>query len=231
MKNDTWIIDSGCSHHMTSNKTKFEYFEDYDGGSVRFGNNEPCFIRGKGRISLTKELLCDNAYWVEGLKRNFLSVAQLLNNGFKVEFMPKKARLLDGKRKMIGSGTQTKGNLFYLELGECSCFIAQIEEIWLWHRRLCHVNFNNLIKINKFRKVRGIPNIKKPKVGLCKNCQIGKMGKISFKRKNYQTKEVLEIAHTDMCGPIGIERYTSEKFFILFVDDYSRMMTVMYLKN
>ena len=38
-KNDIWIIDSGCSHHMTSDKEKFEHFEDYDGGSVRFGNN------------------------------------------------------------------------------------------------------------------------------------------------------------------------------------------------
>ena len=28
-KNDTWIIDSGCSHHMTGDKTKFEHFEDY----------------------------------------------------------------------------------------------------------------------------------------------------------------------------------------------------------
>ena len=54
-KNDTWIIDSGCSHHMTGDKTKFENFEDYDGGSVRFGNNEPCCIKGRGRISLTKE--------------------------------------------------------------------------------------------------------------------------------------------------------------------------------
>ena len=36
-----------------------------DGGSVRFGNNEPCSIKGRGRISLTKELVCDNAYWVE----------------------------------------------------------------------------------------------------------------------------------------------------------------------
>ena len=37
--------------------------------------------------------------------------------------------------------------------------------------------------------------------------------------------------HTDLCGPIGIESYTGEKFFILFVDDYSRMMIVMYLRE
>ena len=60
---------------MTGNKTRFEHFEDYDGDNVRFGNNEPCCIKGSGRISLTKELLCDNAYWVEGLEHNFLSVA------------------------------------------------------------------------------------------------------------------------------------------------------------
>ena len=81
-----------------------------------------------------------------------------------------KARLLDAKGKLIGSGNQTKRNLFYLDLGECSCFTAKVEEIWLWHRRLCHVNFDNMVKIRKFRKVRGIPNLKKPDVGLCKNC-------------------------------------------------------------
>ena len=41
-KKDTWIIDNGCSHHMTRDRTNFEHFEHYDGGSVRFGNNEPC---------------------------------------------------------------------------------------------------------------------------------------------------------------------------------------------
>ena len=52
-KNDTWIIDSGCSHNMTSEKTKFEHLEHYDSGNVRFGNNKPCCIKGKGCISLT----------------------------------------------------------------------------------------------------------------------------------------------------------------------------------
>ena len=37
--------------------------------------------------------------------------------------------------------------------------------------------------------------------------------------------------HIDLHGPIGIESYSRDKFFILFVDDYSRMMIVMYLKE
>ena len=73
--------------------------------------------------------------------------------------------------------------------------------------------------------------MKKPDVDLCKNCQIGKMGKTSFKSKNYQSKDILEIVHIDLCGSIGVESYTGEKFFILFVDEYSRMMTIMYLRE
>ena len=66
---------------------------------------------------------------------------------------------------------------------------------------------------------------------MCKNCQIGKMGKTSFKRKGYHSEDVLDLVHTNLCGTIGIESYSGDKFFILFVDDYSRMMTVMYLKE
>ena len=88
-----------------------------------------------------------------------------------------------------------------------------------------------MVKKRKLRRVRGIPSLKKPEVGLCKNCQIGKMEKTSFKSKNYQSEDILEIVHTDLCGPIGIESYSGEKIFILFVDDCSRMMIFKYLKE
>lgn len=142
-----------------------------------------------------------------------------------------KARLLDGKGNLVGTRNQTKGNLFDLDLSSSSCFLAHIEKIWLWHKRMCHVNFDNMVIIRKKIRVRGIPTLKKPKMAICKKCQIGKMGKTNFKSKNYKNKEVLELVHTDLCGTISTESYTRDNFFIFFVDDYSRMMRVMYLNN
>ena len=92
-KNDKWIIDSGCSHHMTRDKNKFITLTCYDENSVRFGNDAPCLIKGKGYIKLTDNILCDNAYYVEGLNYNLLSVSQLNNLGCKVEFENKVAKI------------------------------------------------------------------------------------------------------------------------------------------
>ena len=50
-------------------------------------------------------------------------------------------------------------------------------------------------------------------------------------RKSYTSKEVLELVHTDLCGPIEVQSYNRDKYIMLFVDDYSRMMIVMFLKK
>ena len=49
-KSDKWIIDSGCSYHMSGDKSKFITLYYYNGNSVIFGNDAPCLIKGKGSI-------------------------------------------------------------------------------------------------------------------------------------------------------------------------------------
>ena len=66
-KNEKWIIDSGFSHHMTGDKGKFTTLNHYDGNNVKFGNDAPCLIKGKGSIKLTQNISCDDAYYVKGL--------------------------------------------------------------------------------------------------------------------------------------------------------------------
>ena len=67
-KNDSWIIDSGCSHHMTSDLNKFDKFEETnDGGTIQLGNDVPCVVKGKGSLMLNDKIICDDSYWVQGL--------------------------------------------------------------------------------------------------------------------------------------------------------------------
>ena len=53
----------------------------------------------------------------------------------------------------------------------------------------------------------------------------------NFKRETYTTSDILELIHTNPCGPIGIQSYCGDQFLILFNEDYYRMMTMMFLKD
>ena len=117
---------------MTRDKSKFVTVTQYDGNNVRFGNYAPCLIKVKGSIKLIEKISLDNAYYVEGLNYNFLSVSKL-------------DKIYDTNGNLIGKGDQTRSNLFYLDMEDDACLVVRFDDVWLWHKRLCHVNFNNLI--------------------------------------------------------------------------------------
>ena len=56
---------------------------------------------------------------------------------------------------------------------------------------------------------------------MCKQCQLEKMTKSSFKSKTFCYNDILELVHNDLCGPIRVQVYCGDKYFILFVDDYN----------
>ena len=102
------------------------------------------------------------AYYVEGLNYNLLSVSQLSNIGCKVEFGNKTAKIYDTNGKLIGRGDQTRSNIFYLDRGDATCRVVIFDDVWLWHKMLFHINFDNLISISNMKKVRGLLKLKKP---------------------------------------------------------------------
>ena len=62
-----------------------------------------------------------------------------------------------------------------------------VDESWLWHKRLGHLNFDNLVKISKKVVVRDLPKIVKPLNLVCKHCQHGKQTISNFKIKEHMT--------------------------------------------
>jgi hypothetical protein len=85
-----------------------------------------------------------------------------------------------------------------------------------------HINFDNLVKVSNRGVVRGMPKIIKPSNPVYKNCQHGKQTKVRFKMKEYSTSKPFELVHTHLCGPRRTRRI-QEYYFIVFIDDYTRM--------
>jgi hypothetical protein len=77
-KKNHWYIDSGCSKHMTGDRSKFLTLSDSKSGNVTFGNDAPGKIKGKGIVSLCNEnRKAQEMLFVEDLKHNLLSVSQV----------------------------------------------------------------------------------------------------------------------------------------------------------
>lgn len=157
-------------HITTGDEEKFDYLEEYNGGFVRMGNDAPYMVRGKGSLMINDRLKCENAYLVKGLNYNLLSVAQLNNSGHRVSFESKKVKIFDDGGRLVGTGTQSRCNLFYLDNDQSSCLMIKDEDAWFWHKRLSHVNFDNMIKISKKKRVRGLPNLSKLDHVMCHEC-------------------------------------------------------------
>src|ERR1041384_639707 len=84
MKENKWVVDSGCSRHMSGERQIFTKIDPLDGGQIKFGNNATGKVVGIGEVS--KDFKFDHVFLVKGLKHNLLSVSQICDNGCRVTF-------------------------------------------------------------------------------------------------------------------------------------------------
>ncbi|GJW17016.1 putative ribonuclease H-like domain-containing protein [Tanacetum coccineum] len=168
---DTRIFDSGCSRHMTGNKSFLTNYQEYDGGFVAFaGSSKGGKISGKGTIR-TGNLDFEDVYFVKELKFNLFSVSQMCDKKNSVLFTETECLILSPDFKLPDENQvmlkiPRKDNMYSFDLKNIvpskglTCLIAKAtnNESKLWHRRLGHINFKTLNKLVKGNLVRGIEN-------------------------------------------------------------------------
>jgi hypothetical protein len=93
------------------------------------------------------------------------------------------------------------------------------------------MNFDNIFKINRKEAVREMFEISNPSNNMCKQCLHGKQTRTYFRKNEYSTKKPLEIVHTDICGSMRTKGMNGEKYFILLIDDYIRIIGVCFVKK
>jgi hypothetical protein len=94
-----------------------------------------------------------------------------------------------------------------------------------------HINFDKLVKISKKKEVKEMHEISNPKNTLCEHCLQGKQTRTKFKSKEYSMKKPLEIIQTGLCGPTRTKGLNCEKYFMLLVNDYTRMTPIFFLRK
>ncbi|GKA06731.1 ribonuclease H-like domain-containing protein [Tanacetum coccineum] len=211
---DQGIFDSGCSRHMTGNKSYLIDYQDIDGGFVAFARSpKGGKITGKGKIRAVK-LDFENVYFVKELKFNIFSVSQMCDKKNSVLFTKTECLILSLNFKLLDESqvllkVPGQNNMYSYNLknvvpsgGLTYLFTkATIDESNLWHRRLGHVNFKTMNKLMRGNLVRGLPLKLFENDHTCVACQKGKQHKASCKTKLVSSiSQPLQMLHMDLFG-------------------------------
>jgi transposase InsO family protein len=99
----------------------------------------------------------------------------------------------------------------------------------LWHKRLGHMSEKGL-KILVGKNL--LPGLKSYNLDLCEHCIYGRQRRVSFLRGGHDRKKnVLELVHSDVFGPVNIKSLGGASYFVTFIDDASRKVWAYPMKN
>nr|GFA54704.1 integrase, catalytic region, zinc finger, CCHC-type, peptidase aspartic, catalytic [Tanacetum cinerariifolium] len=232
-----WYLDSGCSKHMTGDRSQLVNFVQKFFGMVKFGNDHVTKIMGYGDYQIGNVTI-SQVYYVEGLGHNLFFVGQFCDSDLEVAFCQHTCfiRNLDGVDLLTGS---QGNNLYTLSIQDmmasspiCLLSKASKTKSWLSHRRLSHLNFGAINHLARQGLVRGLMRLKFEKDHLCSTCAMGKSTRKTHKPKSEDTnQEKLYLLHMDLCRPMCVESINGKKYILVVVDDYSRFTWVKFLEG
>jgi transposase InsO family protein len=235
----SWIIDSGCTYHMTGEKKMFtSYIKNRDSqDTIIFGDGNQGSVTGLGKITITSEHSISNVFLVESLRYNLLSVSQLCNMGYNCLFTNIDVSVFIKSDGSLAFKGVLDDKLYLVDSSKenadlDACLIAKTNMGWLWHRRLAHVGIKNLHKLLKGEHVLGLTDVCSEKDRPCAACQAGKQVGSTHHSKNVMTtSRPLELLHMDLFGPIAYLSIGGSKYGLVIVDDFSRFTWVFFLQD
>jgi hypothetical protein len=237
---DAWFVDSGASVHMTCNKLWYTNFkETQNGANIYLGDDRAHQIKGYRDIpvTLSNGTVCHihNVVYVPGIKKNLISVSTITDQNLKVEFFKNYCIVKDllDQFKTVATGVRA-GGLYKLDVtskAHHTLTSATMPTEILWHQRYGHINHPDLLLLQKQNMVEGLPMLKNENVA-CEGCALGKMHRDEFpSNPDKKKRDVLDLVHIDVCGPMQTRSLGGAFYFLLFIDDCTRYTWVYFLRR
>jgi hypothetical protein len=126
---DTWLIDFGCSRHMTENKKWFSSLTPLSHKEyVTFGDDKKGKVLGTGVIKVNDCFTLNDVALVDRLRYNLLSVSQICDADLSVLFHKSDSHVLGSSSKRV-CGISRIGNIFQADFSSAQsslrCLISQ----------------------------------------------------------------------------------------------------------
>ena len=138
---------------------------------------------------------------------------------------------MEDHKKSYGNSSGKKKSTLYMttEIGDVVAIAAGNDDASLWHNRLGPMSQKGMKEPLSKGK---LPKLKNVHFDMCESCMMGKQKKLSFLtggRKLKATK--LDLVHINLWGPSPVASLGGSRYYITFIDDYSRKVWVYFLKN
>jgi len=236
-----WCLDSGCTSHMTATK---ERFMNMDTVSIplNLASSQAARIEGTGNLNVRlddgnggRQTVLLKTMHVPDLRTSLMSVAKITDKGNEVTFRRDSAYVFSPSREILAIARR-EGDLYYVHEvpeNESASVAAAVKRsnITEWHERLGHLNEASLKQLAADGNcgVKFGPN---ERLGICETCIKGKQTESPFPVSvEKRSSGVLDIIHSDICGPMRTESKSGAKYFATFIDDYSRWCDVFFLSK
>ena len=205
----SWIIDSGASQHMTPNLDLIDNYKKYEvPREINLGDNAVIRAYGCGSMSVKLEngeipnaRLHDFLY-VPDIGNSLLSVPSMTKRGAQILFSGDQCTVMKCS-KVVGKSA-TSGNVLSIEVARSETSQVALSVLWMGN-----------VSYEKF---------------YCESCADGKQHKKPFPKSVNQSSELLQVVHSDVCGPMETDSLGGSRYFVTFMDDKSKYVHV-YLMN
>ncbi|OUC41357.1 integrase core domain protein [Trichinella nativa] len=214
--------------------------EEYNGRTthtVAIANGTNITTKGIGVVKIPlateKTLVAHDVRHALELALNLLSVSRIAAQKKTLIFDENGCRIVDLAVEVLRQhilGTATQYNGLY-RLNRCDHWAMAVQDVPdLWHRRLGHLSRGSM-KLLQDGQATGIPSDAITKTD-CVTCLKGKQCRLPFpKSATKRSEEVLELVHSDICGPMQVASVGGARYFLSFIDDFSRKSFAYFLKH
>jgi hypothetical protein len=229
LRSPDWVLDSGCSQHITYDKSRFVRLTR-QGGAVTVANRKELPIAGKGTVEInvaSKRVRLDEVLYVPTIGYNLLSISQLADKGISTLFDKEKAEIRRSGNLLATSYRQ--GRTYVLrEAIACRVDVESSGDSILWHRRLGHPGNDKLVSASQ--GLTGIPSLS-PISEKCETCELSKATRLQSKQPVEKATTPLTRVFIDFWGPYKYKTLAGNRYMLTITDDYSRKCWIELTKT